>query len=127
MGFWIFMLCMELLIPVMMILFGWIFVRRPPKEINSIYGYRTSRSSKSKESWDFAHRYFGKLWYRWGLVLLPLTAAAMLAVLGKSKDTVGAWGNVLCCLQCIVMLIPIYFTEKALKSRFDENGKPRMQ
>ena len=29
----------------------------PPKEINSLYGYRTSSSMKSEERWDFAQRF----------------------------------------------------------------------
>ena len=40
MGFWIFMVCAIVMIPFMMILFGYIFKNNPPKDINSIYGYR---------------------------------------------------------------------------------------
>lgn len=119
MGFWIFMLCMSMMMPVLMILFGWIFSKYPPKEINSIYGYRTKRSSKSKEAWEFAHRYFGGIWYKAGLALLPVTVVAMLPVLGKGEDAVGTWGGALVCLQMIPLLVPVWFTERALKREFD--------
>ena len=41
MGFRIFMLIVVLLIPLTMLLFGWLFFRRTPKEINYVFGYRT--------------------------------------------------------------------------------------
>ena len=46
MGFWIFMLVMDLLIPVTMVFIGKRFQKKPPKEINGIYGYRTAMSMK---------------------------------------------------------------------------------
>ncbi len=45
MGFWIFMVMMDLMIPLIMIVFGKVFLKNPPKEINLIYGYRTGRST----------------------------------------------------------------------------------
>ena len=38
MGFWIFMFLSNELIPILMLLFGWIFKKHPPKNINSVYG-----------------------------------------------------------------------------------------
>lgn len=37
MGFWIFMLVMDLLIPVTMFFIGKRFQKKPPKEINAMY------------------------------------------------------------------------------------------
>lgn len=74
MGFWIFMVCMNLLIPLAMVGFGAVFLRWPPKEINGAYGYRTARSMASQEAWDFAHAYFGRLWKwtgAWGCFCCP--------------------------------------------------------
>lgn len=39
MGFWIFVLIMVLLIPVTMIVFGRLFSKAAPKEINYMFGY----------------------------------------------------------------------------------------
>ena len=39
MGFWIFMLIMDLLLPFTMIGFGRYFMKKAPKEINSVFGY----------------------------------------------------------------------------------------
>ena len=54
MGFWIFMLIMNLLIPFTMIGFGRHFMRKAPQKINGIYGYRTTMSMKNRETWEFA-------------------------------------------------------------------------
>lgn len=122
MGFWIFMLVMELLIPAMMLIFGWVFLHKPPKTINPIYGYRTPMSTKSQDTWDFAHHYFGRLWYRAGIVTLPATVLAMLLVFGRDEDTVGAFGAVLCVIECILMIAFIIPTEIALRKNFDKYG-----
>ena len=50
MGFWIFMLIMDLLIPLTMIGFGRYFIKKAPKEINGVFGYRTSMSMKNKDA-----------------------------------------------------------------------------
>ena len=78
MGFWIFMLIMDLLLPFTMIGFGRYFMKKAPKEINSVVGYRTSMSMKNKDTWEFAHKYCGKVWYVCGMVMLPITVIFML-------------------------------------------------
>ena len=50
MEFWIFMLIMDLLLPFTMIGFGKYFMKKAPKEINSVFGYRTSMSMKNKDT-----------------------------------------------------------------------------
>ncbi len=120
MGFWIFMFLMVLLIPGTMIGFGAIFRYHPPKERNSLYGYRTGRSMKDQESWDFAHRYCGKLWFWWGLILLVLSVPVMLGVYGRDVDLVGSVGGILVFAQMVPMLGAIWPTERELKKRFGE-------
>ncbi len=125
MGYWLFMLAVILLMPLTMIIFGRHFMHNPPKDINGSYGYRTSMSMKSRETWDFAHRYFGKLWFILGLILLPLSAAAMLFLLGKSVGTIGNASIVIMAVQLVFVIVPIFPTEAALKRNFDSNGFPR--
>lgn len=69
-AFWIFVLAMDLLIPGVMIGFGKAFMKNPPREINPGFGYRTPRSSKNQDTWDFAQREMGVVWYKWGKILL---------------------------------------------------------
>lgn len=125
MGFWIFMLLMDLLIPITMLFLGKYFAKKAPKEINAVFGYRTPRSMKNKETWEFAHNFCGKLWYICGLILIPISIIAMLLVLEKSEDTIGGVGSVLCGIQTVVLIGTIMPTEIALKNNFDENGNKR--
>ena len=121
MGFWVFMLIMCLLIPGMLLLFGWIFQHCAPKSINGVYGYRTKRSMRDQSSWDFAQAMFGKLAFRWGLGELPIVLLAMLPVLGRGDTIVGTVGGVLCIVLCLPFFVMIWQIEWALKQQFPES------
>ena len=125
MGFWIFCLAMNLLLPVIMLVFGRLFQTRPPKTINGLFGYRTARSMKSQEAWDFAHRTCGRLWFKLGLVLLPVSVAAMVPALGRGTDAVGIWCCVVEAVQLVVLIGSIVPVERALKQNFDDFGRKR--
>ena len=122
MGFWVFMLAMNLIIPLSMIFLGKYFSKRAPGQINMLFGYRTTRSTKNQDTWQFAHHVFGKLWYKSGWILLGLTLLCMFAMIGMDTDTVGKLGGLLCLAQLPVMLYAIFPTERALKKTFDKDG-----
>lgn len=121
--FWVFMLIMCLLSPVLMIGFGRYFVKGDPGKINRWFGYRTKRSMKNQETWIFAHRYSGKIWFFSGLVLLPLSIVPLFFFYKKSVDDIGFAGLIIVILQLIVMISVLPITESALKKNFDESGR----
>nr|WP_288932936.1 SdpI family protein [uncultured Streptococcus sp.] len=123
MGFRIFMLIVVLLIPLTMLLFGWLFFRRTPKEINYIFGYRTKRSMRNEETWKFANQYFGKVWYLCGLLSAPLSVIAMVIVFEKGTETMSTVGFIITMIQTIPFVGAMISTEIALKKNFDENGR----
>ena len=125
MGFWLFMLLVSLLIPFTMLGFGSLFAKGTPKERNMAFGYRSARSMRNEETWVFAHRHCGRLWRRMGLVLLLLSLAARLPMTGRDAETLGIYACVLCLVQILPLLGSIFFTEAALKRRFDEQGRRR--
>lgn len=125
MGLWVFTFVMDMLIPLTMIGFGKLFLKNAPKEINAVFGYRTSMSMKNKDTWEFAHKYCGRLWYRCGTVLLLVSAVAMLFTIGRSESVTGTVAAVVCALQIVFLIGSIYPTEKALKQNFDRDGKRR--
>ncbi len=51
----------------------WMYYK-PPKKINQMAGYRTGRSMKSQEAWDFANKYSGAKMTQSGVVLMLATA-----------------------------------------------------
>lgn len=120
--FWLFVLAFDLLLPVVMIFFGREFMKNPPAEINPGYGYRTAMSSKNQDTWDFAQKYMGEVWYRAGKVLLIPSVLPLLLVLGRDVGTVGKVGMIACGAQLVVMLGSILVVERALRKTFDKNG-----
>lgn len=125
MGFWIYMLIMDLLLPITMIGFGRYFMKKAPAEINNVFGYRTSMSMKNKDTWEFAHKYCGKIWYVCGMILLPITVIFMFFVIGESKDCVGTVGGIIMGVQLVPLIGSIFPTEIALRKNFDKRGKRR--
>lgn len=120
-----FLLCLILLIPLSLICMGLLFVRRPPENINWLFGYRTPLSMKNKDTWDFAHRYFGRLATRTGSSMLVVTIPVIALLWGRNSDIIGWASAIVCLLQCIILLALIYPTERALKRTFDADGKRR--
>ena len=97
------------------IVLGWYFAKFPPKKINHFYGYRTSRSMKSQEAWDFAQVYAAKkmVWAGWvmlavGVMMFPL----------PFSENVKAVLSVVTTVSVSVWMIVV--TEKALKNKFKD-------
>ena len=118
MGFWIFMLIMVMLIPCTFICFGYLFLKKAPDKINSVFGYRTKRSMRNKETWVFAHNYIGKLWLVCGIISLPISVVSMLLLIGKNDDLIGMIGAIIEGIQIILMILTILLTERALKKNY---------
>ena len=116
---------MDLLIPGIMVGIGTRFLKHPPGTINAWYGYRTARSMKNQETWDFAHETCGKLWVRLGkLSFLPALLAAVLTF-GRGIETVSVASIVVVTVQTLVLIGSIFPVERALKRNFDDSGRKR--
>lgn len=122
MGFWVFMTICNLVLPVMMIVIGKVFMQNPPKTINGIYGYRTSRSRKNQDTWNYAHLYCGKLWWKIGWIMLPIAIIGMLPVVEKNQNIVGAFGAVIVGMECVILVMTVFCVEKALARKFDNSS-----
>ena len=122
MGYWIFMTCICLLVPGILIAIGSVSRNKAPKDINPIYGYRTAMSMKNKDTWEFANKYFGRLAWKWGTIMLIASFLPMLALFFASEEVVSIVGSVLVTLQLIPLLGTIPIVERALKKEFDKDG-----
>lgn len=119
------MLFMVLLIPFTMIFFGNLFSKKAPKEINPLFGYRTSRSMKNRDTWEFAHKRVGKIWFLCGIILLPVSMIPMCFVMGKEIEIVSILGLVICMIQTVLIVLTLIPVEAALRREFDEDGRRR--
>ena len=121
------MLVMNLLTPLVMIIYGRVIEKKPPKIARSkfAFGYRTVMSMRNEETWEYAHRFFGKLWFRFGIAVGLISIIVLFFFIGKDKDTVGFAGMIICYVQLVAMLLPVIPTELALRRRFDKYGNRR--
>ena len=118
MAFWLFFTAMDLLIPGIMVGIGTRFLKHPPGTVNAWYGYRTARSMKNQETWDFAHETCGKLWVRLGAVLLVSAVLASVLTFKRGIETVGIVSAVVVTLQTLALIGSIFPVERALKRKF---------
>ena len=125
MAFHIFMLVCNLLVPIAMLVFGLLFEKRPPKKINYVYGYRTTRSMKNQDTWQFAHRFCGRLWKRLGGITLLIPLLFTIFTWKLDIEELGYASIALLFLQLVILFVSIVPTEKALKKTFDEYGRRR--
>lgn len=117
-----FLLVCSMLIPMTMIIIGFIMWKRPPKKINNLYGYRTKRSMVNNKTREFANMYVGKLWFYIGLIIFFLTLILDIMLYKKIISNIDM--NILICviIQMILMIIPTIITEKKLSKTFTEDG-----
>lgn len=119
--FW-FSFLFAVLTPAITFLIGLLWKKYPPKEINWGHGYRTSRSTKSQEAWDFAQTCVAELWYRWSRGIIVVSAVIMF--LSRKGDH----EKVLICVtivQLVLLCLSVVLVERALRKRFDKNGVRR--
>jgi hypothetical protein len=101
-----------------MILLGIIFFKFPPKKINHLYRYRTSRSMKNQTVWDAANGYSSKLFLQ-----LNLIACIVLVIIYFLIPQHRLIGTVLTSTMLIICTVPM--TEKYLNTHFDRDGKSK--
>jgi len=93
-----------------------IFHLFPPKKINYLYGYRTSRSMKSQKHWDFAQPYSNRRMAEYAIFLL--FAGLILLALNMPPEN-NAVSGIIALLGMPAYLM--YRTEIALKKKFPNN------
>lgn len=96
-----------------LILCGFLLIKRPPKKINFFYGYRTKTSMKSQEIWDYAQQYAGKQLARFGVVIFLMSFLGLVLEIEYKASVLIFISYFL--IGCVAL---IYSIEKKLKERF---------
>ena len=117
----IFLMIINSMVSVIMLGFGILWKNHPPKNINWIYGYRTSMSMKNNETWKFAHMHNAKVW-RWSGATWLMISMIFMVLFKDDYEIVSTWINLGGVIIILLSLIP---TEIALRKRFDKNGNLR--
>lgn len=122
MWFWATILVFDLIIPFVMIIGGLLMWKKTPKNINSVIGYRTNFSKKNMDTWITANQYSGKLFLKWGVVLLLLSFLVHLLLIHSSDNAISLSSVIIAFVQLIPFIFIIISTEKMIKKTFDDNG-----
>ena len=123
MGTWISMLLICMLMPLSLI-FMWYFCPRI-KLVNRWMGYRTARSTKNSETWEFAQKSCADNSLKMFLPTAALTLIIMLFVLNKEDKVIQYVGLGITMAQLLSYGVVLFLTEKDLKKEFDDRGKRR--
>jgi uncharacterized membrane protein len=98
------------LVGAVFVLTGFILFKFPPKKINGLYGYRTTRSMSTQQNWDFAQKYAGKLMAKSGAILIFISIVGLFQNINKGVIAIIAAITILS--TCIVLF---YKTEQGMK------------
>ena len=102
-----------IIIGITLIVLGIFLYRFPPKKINGFYGYRTIRSMKSQQSWDFAQKYSAKELIKFSSLLLIVSITGVLLDFSDTLSILIGLGMTL-----NIFVIVFVKSEKALKNKF---------
>ena len=119
---WILSFLSAQILPVTVLAAGYYYKNHVPKTMKS--GYRTRRSTRSRETWVYAHRMLGKLWRPLGWVLLTVSFFGMFGILILNRDALEHATAALGAVQAVAMLGSLIPVERALRQNFDETGYP---
>jgi uncharacterized membrane protein len=111
------------LIGVIFLLAALIQKHYPPKEINSLYGYRTNLSMKNQQNWDEGNRYSTALMftYSWILIIAGIAITGLLMLIPLSPEARTLIKVILMLAGAIATAILLFrVTEKHLRETFDD-------
>jgi len=103
------------------VIIGTLLLKHPPKDINSTIGYRTKKSSKNQETWDFAQRLAGIVFLITGIV--NFAVCSLIILLFVNKQNVEHMFLVLAYCQIAEFFVVILITELRLKKKIENMNK----
>lgn len=104
------------LIGLIFIVVGLIQMIFPPKKINSLYGYRTPRSMKNIEVWNFAQKLSAKLLIALGSILILFGIFSL--IIGIEDSIINIIGMVMMIVLLVILMI---YMEVTIKKKFSNN------
>jgi len=106
------------LIPVMtgliFVILAIIMLKFPPKDINSLYGYRTKNSMQNKERWTFAQKYSAIEMAKLGGIL---TLSGLMGLFINPDAKTGMFIGL--GLMIIMVIILLFRVESAIRKKFN--------
>lgn len=99
------------------IILAWYYNSYPPKSINYFYGYRTRRSMKNQDTWDYANRIGAKMFFWVGVSTLAL--GLLVYFISPIWAMFMSWFFLV-----VTTFVGIFWCERQLRINFDKKGQP---
>ncbi|WBU89457.1 SdpI family protein [Cellulophaga omnivescoria] len=97
------------------IIVGLFQLKFPPKKINNLYGYRTSKAMLNQNRWNFAQKYSSIQLIKIGFLL---ALSSLFSILYQPKKEIAV---VICIALLLTSIITLVLkVEKAIDSKFKE-------
>lgn len=123
MGFWAFTLITDLIVPVLVLLFGIHYSKNgAPKNIEGHSGFRSRRATKSWDAWVFTHKLAGKIWKIAGIIMIPVTVVMMAFAIKFSVEMLTYYGSIIFAIQGFAFVATIIYVESQIKKNFNDYG-----
>lgn len=113
--FWSMTLLCNLLIPAVFIIFGRIIWKFYPKKIELKCSGFKAQSDEIVEMWNNTCYFCGKLWWYIGWGICLSTILIHLFMVESRQDVLGNVGGAICAMNCVVLIIFAFPTERLLK------------
>ena len=110
----------SLLVPLSMIVLVYIWKDNPPKNRQGASGYRTTMSTINDETWNYAHKCWGRINLVLGIILAILSICVL--ILMKDNNHFAIISICLVLLQLGIMILTIIPTEFLLHKHFTKQG-----
>ena len=113
------LLISNLVIGPLLLILSLLFKAYPPKNRNWLYGYRTTRSMKSQETWDASNKYSVDLMIWISVITIICQVVTYLLFEPATALLIS------CSVMCILLVGIFVIVEKHLKENFDREGNPK--
>lgn len=92
---------------------GYYLLKNPPKDKNSLLGYRTPNAMKTQDRWDFAQNYAAKELMNLGFFLFLTSFIGKFVEMDSQTNLIAGIAMILA-----MVVVLIYRVEKAIKEKF---------
>lgn len=104
------------IIPLLITFVGFLMYKNPPKKINWFLGYRTIKSMKNEKIWKEANQYCGKLWIKFGIIMLLVSSLLFSFIYFKILPLNETIIVTIILSQVIILVLSISIVENKIKN-----------
>ena len=103
------------MLPILMLLIGYLMFKYPPKKINLIIGYRTFKSMENEKTWKQANQYCGRLWIKLSTIMLTITFLLFILMYLRNITLTENILLIFIFSQLGIMILSIFIVENKIK------------